>query len=426
MTAVLELRYAGHSGVEVGLTTCRVGIAVASAGPRLRCELARPTVLRDALAALHDVSVLDDRVRRRTPAAVGAEAAAARRYADWVFCVERQRVAARDPLLSVYPDALVLEAASGDGRAYASVVARNGLFHRVEEAGFGSARCDLGEATVQQLGRLRGYRQTTLAIGAEGLAVGVERAPRTRTAPVTRAAFLRFVRIQRALTQTGSQPLELTTADVAALARVRAALPHSNGRRALRFELARQSRAQVRFEAGGPALVLSSTWRGDDRLVRVWGLDGLAVVERLAPSARRIRVWLGDSGAPWVWALDVGELTFTLGICGGSARDADLPDAASAAVLSALEELRVGTTSEVARAARVSEAVARAELVLACTGAVVGVEPGADVWRARSWLGLEQGVLTESFRQSAKQRKTRSKRKGGEGRSKEEATRARV
>src|SRR5262249_26107906 len=50
--------------------------------------------------------------------------------------------------------------------------------------------------------------------------------------------------------------------------------------------------------------------------VRIWGRRRLFILERLLPGARRVRVFLLGTGLPSFWVVDLGDLSFTLGLSG--------------------------------------------------------------------------------------------------------------
>ena len=61
---------------------------------------------------------------------------------------------------------------------------------------------------------------------------------------------------------------------------------------------------------------LAAHRRHAPREIRVWGRRRLFILERLLPRAKRVRVFLLGSGLPTFWVVDLGDLSFTLGLSG--------------------------------------------------------------------------------------------------------------
>ncbi|MGC4063865.1 MAG: hypothetical protein QM784_04360 [Polyangiaceae bacterium] len=85
---------------------------------------------------------------------------------------------------------------------------------------------------------------------------------------------------------------------------------------------------EFRLKPGEPVSIVVEPWgievrcprsifQGErEQKIRVWGRRRLHVLERLLPRARRIRVHLLGSGLPSFYVVDLGELSFTLGLSG--------------------------------------------------------------------------------------------------------------
>src|SRR5262249_36313093 len=58
------------------------------------------------------------------------------------------------------------------------------------------------------------------------------------------------------------------------------------------------------------------TLEGGEAEIRIWGRRRLFILERLLPRAKRVRVFLLGTGLPSFWVVDLGELSFTLGLSG--------------------------------------------------------------------------------------------------------------
>jgi hypothetical protein len=94
--------------------------------------------------------------------------------------------------------------------------------------------------------------------------------------------------------------------------------------RAMRFELKPGQPTTVVFEPWEFALKLSPTsiYEGPKPLsIRTWGRDRLQTIARLLPVARSVDLYLAGFGLPSIYIVDLGPLTFTLGLSGWTDND---------------------------------------------------------------------------------------------------------
>src|SRR5439155_9226 len=79
-----------------------------------------------------------------------------------------------DPVVSVHPDELSLEAFSRDESTYARVAAKHDLFHRVQELQCGTTNIDFSTGLHTEVERLRSYRQTSFTVDPGGVTVSTD------------------------------------------------------------------------------------------------------------------------------------------------------------------------------------------------------------------------------------------------------------
>jgi predicted nucleic acid-binding Zn finger protein len=109
--------------------------------------------------------------------------------------------------------------------------------------------------------------------------------------------------------------------------------------------------------------------------IRVWGRRRLHVLERLLPSARRVRVHLLGTGQPSFYEVDLGLLSFTLGLSGWTKNDwsasgnfdlmaarEDVDDATRQRVFSRLGEVWLATPGALASELGLDEPVVASAL----------------------------------------------------------------
>jgi predicted nucleic acid-binding Zn finger protein len=90
---------------------------------------------------------------------------------------------------------------------------------------------------------------------------------------------------------------------------------------------------RYRLRPGEPVVIVVEPWGievrcprslfkgSSEREIRVWGRRRLHVLERLLPRARSVRVHLLGTGQPSFYVVDLGSLSFTLGLSGWTKND---------------------------------------------------------------------------------------------------------
>jgi hypothetical protein len=369
-----DVAYSGTSGVGgVGVDGSRLGLATNTLRPQgyLRGVLAHSERVRDVLGTLHGVVVSDLRKKVRDRAAwqawlaqkdrafllgVQSNGASARealervehrldelnarreqrrapfyearqRYANYVVKHSSELMWLYDPVVTVHPDEVFFEAFSKDESSYARVGLDRSLLRDEGDVVLGTTNIDFSPGLARHLERLRGYRTTTLAIGPGGVDVGItqagigEKVHREAKIPLPESWVNGFLQVQATMT-LGLTSLTLRPIDLANVLRVLVQKKARTSPKALRFELVPGQRVKIVLEPWEISVETTTIYRGDSpQVIRLWGRDRLKLLARLLPHANEVRVELAGFGLPSFWVVDLGGVSFTLGLSGWTDND---------------------------------------------------------------------------------------------------------
>ena len=295
--------------------------------PELFARLHRPGVVRDGLLAMGDV-LASDLGRKPTDRAeyLAYLISRGKGVSKQVWDAQKEYLALHygaaaklaeplDPVLSIAPDALRLEALSRDESTYAQLVLRRpqALVDARDPGDTSGARgtthVDLA-AALASIARIRGYRPTTLE-----LLPGEQAVARTRAVP---ARWLRAFGQMQAASMIAADRFELSPIDlynVLLTLRLRKARTAPRG---LRYELVPGEPPRLVLEPWD--LVVRGTgapYRGSEpRVIRTWGRNRLNVLARVLPHARRLTVAVAGPGLPALYIADLGDATLALALSG--------------------------------------------------------------------------------------------------------------
>ena len=371
MTGVtLNASYSGASGVEQGLTTGKVGFATNTLRQAtfFKGELRNPLVFREALGALHSVVISDFRYKPKdriafqtwlaeqdrkfllTLKAKSSEAkaelerveqklaeldkkreerkrpfySARTRYFEYVYQHQYELNYLFDPVITVHPDEVFFEAFSKDESSYARLGASHNLFSRVDQFQCGTTNIDFSHKLARQLDRIRTYRKTDFDIAPAGLSVahagtggGVHHEKKIE---LPESWVQGFHQVQSTMTM-GLTSFDIAPIDLFNIIRYLRRKKTKTSPRALRWELIKGRRIRAVLEPWEYPIELSTVYEGKDTIVRTWGRDRLKTVARLLPVARNVRVHLAGLGMPSIYAVDLGDVTFTLALSGWTDND---------------------------------------------------------------------------------------------------------
>ncbi|OWK47382.1 hypothetical protein [Fimbriiglobus ruber] len=329
-----HLAYAGASRVETAGAAARVELYGNVDRPPVRfaARVKDPLRFREALSALYAVVGSDYRyvpkdrtaylayLRLKRETAGQSIWQAQQAYFSWLARNDPLLFCILDPVVSVHPDQVMFEVFGKDESTYACLAFRQDAFDHAGDAAFGTTNIDFSRALFDGVQQMRGYRETRLAVGSEGLSVATETRPELIEKQIrVPDSWLRgFLQVQSAATLPFDH-VRLAPVDVYNLLRhLRMHADTKGKRRGLRFELIPGDRPRIVLEPWETVIpTTADVFRGTAaRVVRVWGRRRLMTIRRLLPFVESVDVYLLGSGLPSFWVFRAGDMTLTLGLTG--------------------------------------------------------------------------------------------------------------
>ena len=367
----LAYRYSGSSGMVNGLTTAHLRLATNTLRDTVGFDgvLAQPVLFREALAALYRVVVSDLKYRPKERLAYRAWLAeqdrrflqqlaahlpqtherltqlearlaelnrqrdqrlagfyrARQLYFEYVYQQQYELRYLLDPVITVHPDEIALEAFSRDESTYARLAARLDLFQHLTQHQCGTTNIDFSVKLHGELERMRSYRQTRLRIDPEGLTVATAQTGthREKKIDLPDSWMQGFLQVHSVMTLSLTR-LSLAAVDLFNICRYLRRRHARVSPRALRYELVPGQKPLAVLEPWNHAIELTGADRYDGAnpvSIRTWGRNRLLTIDRLLPVTQRVDVFLAGSGLPSVYVFDLGGIVFTLGLSGWTDND---------------------------------------------------------------------------------------------------------
>jgi hypothetical protein len=329
-----HLAYAGPSKVSTTGNTAQVELFGNLDRPPVRYEarIKNPLRFREAMSALYAVVGSDyryvpkDRTQyiaylrlKRDVAPLGVWQAQ-QAYFDWMLRNDPLATSILDPVITVHPDQVMFEVFGKDESTYACLAFRRDAFAETGTAAYGSTNIDFSDALYSSIQQIRGYRETTIAVGHDGLKV--TSAPRSQVLEkkiqIPDSWLRGFLQVQSAATlpfdHVRLAPMDLYNV----LRHLRMNGDRKGKRRGLRFELIPAEKPRIVAEPWETIFTgTDDVFRGKAaRLIRVWGRRRLMTMKRLLPWVEAVDVYLLGSGLPSFWVFRAGDITLTLGLTG--------------------------------------------------------------------------------------------------------------
>lgn len=316
------------------------------------------------------------------------------RYYKYLYERDRELWFKLDPVISVHPDQVFFECFSRDESSYGRLSARYEGFEELSERACGTTNVDYSDGLYAELQKLRTYKRTTLEVDPSGFAVATSGERHQEVKIDVPESWVRgFLQVSSAMTLPATV-VDLHPMDVHNVCLVLRRNRELFGPRSLRY----------RLRPGEPVVIVVEPWGIEVRCprslfkgekaqeVRVWGRRRLHVLERLLPHAEKVRVFLLGTGQPSFYVVDMGGLSFTLGLSGWTKNDwaaasnfdlmasrEDVDDATRQRVFAELGKVWMAKPSELASSLGLSEAVTASAL-------------GGWVQAGRAVYDLESGV----------------------------------
>lgn len=262
-----------------------------------------------------------------------------------------------DPVITVHPDRIFLEAFSQDQSAYGLLILDPSIFEPEGDVLCGTTNVDFTAWLWGALSEMRSSRQTWIRIGPEGFEVSTIGAGGRfeKKVQVPESWVRGFLQLQGAMAMPGTR-IHCRPVDLLAAIRFLKYTKAKVSPRALRYEFEPDQDARIVLEPWEKVIPL----RGADhtytemRSIRTWGRRRLRLLEPLLAYADSVEIYLKGRALPSVYAVHAGKITFVLGLSGWSdqswtgagsfdlaALEEENPTASHSAA--ALEELRKRT-----------------------------------------------------------------------------------
>jgi hypothetical protein len=329
-----HLAYAGASRVSTTGNTAQVELFgnLDRTQVRFEARIKNPLRFREAMSALYAVVGSDYRyvpkdrtqyiayLRMKRDAAPLGVWQAQQAYFDWMLRNDPLAFCILDPVITVHPDQVMFEVFGKDESTYGCLAFRRDAFEESETGACGTTNIDFSDALYSSVQQIRGYRETSIAVGHDGVKVATaERKQVLEKKIQVPDSWLRgLLQVQSAATlpfdHVRLAPMDLYNV----LRHLRMNGDRKGKRRGLRFELVPAQQPRIVAEPWETVFTTTGdVFRGKAaRLIRVWGRRRLMTVKRLLPFVEAVDVYLLGSGLPSFWVFRAGDITLTLGLTG--------------------------------------------------------------------------------------------------------------
>lgn len=245
-------------------------------------------------------------------------------YYKYLYKVNRDAWFVLDPVITVHPDQVFFECFSQDESSYGRLSAGYEVFKDVGEFACGTTNVDYSAALYDEFQKIRSYKTTKFEVDPSGFEVHTEHEESYKEVKIDLPdSWVRgFLQVSSAMSLP-SMVCDLHPMDVHNFCFVLRRLKEKHGPRSMRWQLKPGQPISVVFEPWELTVPCPrSTYLGEEEIeVRMWGRRRLLILERLIAVAKRFRVHLLGQGLPSFWLVDLGDMTFTLGLSGWTAND---------------------------------------------------------------------------------------------------------
>lgn len=365
-----QYRYYGESAVSSSASSTQMRFAPDTLRPPTHFvgQLNRHIPFREAISALHDVVVADQRYQAPDKSAykawlaehedamlaqyaatadklsaqiapLAAELRQLRRkkseilkpyrdarykYFDHIYKTNREWWYLLDPVITVHPDRVFFECFSQDESSYASLSCSHEVFERVGDFACGTTNIDYSESLYGEFQKIRDYKTTELAIDPAGFQVRTADDPAfvEEKIDVPDSWVRGFLQVSSAMAMPARR-FDLHPMDVHNFCQQLRRRKERVGPRSIRFILKPGEPVCAVFEPWNEEVVCrrSIYQGGAAEEIRVWGRRRLLLLERLIPVAHSFSVHLVGTGLPSFWIANLPDMQLTLGLSGWTAND---------------------------------------------------------------------------------------------------------
>lgn len=371
----IDFRYLGASGVAPSNSGMSVRFSPNLSRPKVfyDAELRDPIRFREAISALHDVVIGDQRFQKKDRTAwlewkkqqaqeeqelakrvyeqakkqklthkgkeIPADLQAQFNKQHHIYWTARRAWAAElsrfdpalfralvpcDPVVTVAPDVVFFECFSKDESSYGCLSVDREQFRGEGGSGRGTTNVDYSLALYEHFQTLRSYRPTRLLVDPSGFEVKVEGVAEYKEEKIDLPpSWLRgFGQLQAAMALPNHRAM-LTVEAVYSLLAYLKRNREKTGPRSIRFLLTPGRAASLVIDPWGVVIpTYGPVYEGDkEQEIKIWGRRRLMVLARLLPLAERVEVRLLGSGMPSIWIVHLGGMRFTLALSGWTTND---------------------------------------------------------------------------------------------------------
>ncbi|MCP4137444.1 MAG: SWIM zinc finger family protein [bacterium] len=340
----ITLAYKGVSGVssEAGKNELSLHGNIHGPSPiRLNGTIEKTILIREAFASLYDIVSSDQTYKPKDRTAYLAyknlkkqsatmlEWEARQAYFDWMERNDPSASLVLDPIISLFPDKLLMEVFSKDEGIYAALGIDLSAVKIDGELTYGTTNIDYSQELFDGIQQMRSYRETLFSIIDDSVQLETATAPGEKSSVIEKKVkvpytWLRgFLQIQSAGILVQNK-FKLAPIDLYNLLRhLRLNKDQKKKGRAIRIELVPGEYPRLVLEPW--ELVLNTTadiYRGSKaEIFKLWGRRRLKLLERLLPYASDITVHLLGSGLPSFFVVTAGSISMTLALTGFTSAD---------------------------------------------------------------------------------------------------------
>ncbi|MCP4220400.1 MAG: SWIM zinc finger family protein, partial [bacterium] len=229
-----------------------------------------------------------------------------------------------DPVITVHPDEIFFECFSRDESGYGRLSCNHDVFDDVKEFACGTTNVDYSSDLYDEFQKIRDYKETRFEIDPSGFEVETEGGESHKEVKIDLPdSWVRgFLQVSAAMTLPGIQ-VKLHPMDIHNFCFVMRRHKERFGPRSMRFTLSPGKPVSVLFEPWNIRINCArSIYEGEgEHEIRIWGRRRMHILERLIPVAKSFTLHLIGSGMPSFYTVDLGDMTFTLGLSGWTAND---------------------------------------------------------------------------------------------------------
>lgn len=246
------------------------------------------------------------------------------KYYNYLYQTNRELWIALDPVITVHPDRVFFECFSRDESSYASLSCSHNVFDRIGDFACGTTNIDYSESLYAEFQKIRDYKRTQLSIDPGGFQVKTADDPEfiEEKIDVPDTWVRGFLQVSSAMNMVPRR-LDLHPMDVHNFCLQLRRKKERVGPRSIRFILTPGQPVRAVFEPWNDEVVCRrSIYQGNvAEEIRVWGRRRLLLLERLIPVAQSFTVHLMGSGLPSFWIANMPDMQLTLGLSGWTAND---------------------------------------------------------------------------------------------------------